>query len=140
MQSADVIVQRGAALGETHVCVADVHRHGLAHQSQALVELGHDRAARHVGPVQVERDVPQSLTSEAVENNVECSALFRDEEHPLATRNKAGDEVGNRLRFACSGWALDDSRSAVQDFFNDAVLARISRKYEEFFIWRLFVQ
>ena len=120
--------------------VAEVHRGCVAHQLQALVELGHDRTTRYVGAVEVERDVAQPLAREPIKDHVECGALLRDEQDSLPSGHQTRHEIGDGLRLPRSRRTLNDSRTAAQHAFDDVLLARIGREDEKFQVRRPLVE
>ena len=118
--------------------------------TQRLLELGRvgllrpgvprSRAApnslRHPPPVAravvgVEDQVAQADAVEPGEHGVDGRPLLGDEQHPLALAREAGDEVGDGLRLAGAGRALDDEVRAGADRVDRGLLGRVRVEDEQ---------
>ena len=82
--------------------------------------------------MQVEDEVGQADLLEALEDGVDRRALLGDEQHRLAARDEAGDEVADRLALAGAGRPLDDEVLAAQHLVDREVLARVGIQDQEF--------
>ena len=71
----------------------------------------------------------QTTLLQTVEDHVERRAFFADEQDPLAFARVVGDQVGDGLRFACAGRALDDETAPVTRQPDGGVLGGVGRHH-----------
>ena len=72
--------------------------------------------------VGVQDEVAQAKPLEASENRIDGGTLLGHEQRPLALAGKAGDQVGDGLALAGSGWAVDDQVGPAAHGVDDGLL------------------
>ena len=86
--------------------------------------------------VQIEDKIVQPDPFEALQDGVDRSTLLGDEQNRLAPRNKARDEVADRLALAGTWRPLDDEVLAAEHLVDRIILARVGIEDEELVGWR----
>src|SRR3954453_12519226 len=81
--------------------------------------------------VQIEDKIVQPDPLEALQDGVDRGTLLGDEENRLAARDKARDEVADRLALAGARRPLDDEVLAAEHLVNRVILARVGIEHEE---------
>src|SRR5262249_37205349 len=85
--------------------------------------LGNLSFARHTA-VQIEDQIVEAHLLEALEHGIDRGPFLSDEQDSLAAGHQRGDEVGDRLTLARSGWALDNEVLAGENLVDGVVLRR----------------
>ncbi len=99
-----------------------------------LLEVLDERLLVRLRVVDQATELIEPLLAQAMKHHVNRRAFFADEQHPLPAGNIVGDEVGDRLRFACARRTLNNiARSGARPRYggrlggiarNDEVLIR----------------
>lgn len=75
--------------------------------------------------MQLEADIFEPDFAEAVSHDIERRHFLRDEKDFLSIVSGAGDDIGDRLRFACAGRPLNDEVAPCPRRFDHLDLRRI---------------
>src|SRR3954470_3367293 len=81
--------------------------------------------------VQIEDKIVEPDPFEALQDGVDRRTLLGDEENRLAARDKARDEVADRLALAGARRPLDDKVLAAEHLVDGVILARVGIEDEE---------
>jgi hypothetical protein len=115
VQSLGVRVEPVAPFGQRLVQPGQVGQRDARGVVQRGLQVGRDAPSRRGPVVYVHDQAVQAAAGEPVGDRRDRRALLRDEEHPLAARHQRGDQVGDGLALAGTGWALHDRVLAGED-------------------------
>ena len=130
MERGEVAIELVADRGQAHVVAGD---RGLRppHSLEHAAQLGDRLALARLVRVQLEAEVAEAGAGEPALHHLERGLLLGDEQHALAGDQRLGDQVGDRLRLAGAGRALQHERPTVGGGQDRGELARVAVERRE---------